>query len=187
MNAESYRRACEIFVVANLAKPDHPEVASIISQRIAQLWAEVASWSDEQVYLTVTDAARRRRFRDRNWGLRTVRLEDIAVWPGMGGLPLALTHGSVVDTARRIQDEGIPKNARRLRALVDAAERDPVGIERVCRALPLIAVEYSVLREEHPHSVTWVLDDGSHRAAVLALISSRADADVLIGIRKESG
>ena len=32
----------------------------------------------------------------------------------------------------------------------------------------------------------WALDDGSHRAVVLALISARMDVDVLIGMTKEA-
>lgn len=182
----TYRRACEIFVVGNMAKPSQSEAASIILDRIEQLLANVGSWSDERVYLAVTDEARRRRFAESVWDRRTVRLDDLAVWPRMGGLPSAATRGSAAETARSILENGMPQGASRLRALVEAARRDPPGIERVCRALPLIAVEYSMLFGDKRRLMPWALDDGSHRAVVLALISASMDVDVLIGMRKEA-
>lgn len=169
-----------------MAKPSQSEAASIILDRIEQLLANVGSWSDERVYLAVTDEARRRCFAESVWDRRTVRLDDLAVWPRMGGLPSAATRGSAAETARSILENGIPQGASRLRALVEAARRDPPGIERVCRALPLIAVEYSMLFGDKRRLMPWALDDGSHRAVVLALISASMDVDVLIGMRKEA-
>jgi hypothetical protein len=113
-----------------------------------------------------------------------VGLEDLAVWPRMGGLSSAATRGSAVETARHILESGLPQRARRLRSLVDVATSDPAGIERVCRALPLVAVEYGVLFEAQRRSLPWALDDGSHRAVVLALISPRLDVEVLTGVRR---
>jgi hypothetical protein len=178
------RRAFETFAVADMAKPRGPEAASITLSRIEQCLKDVTAWSDENVCLAVTDERRRRRFTHSSWGFGTVELDDLAVWPGMGGLPSAVTCGSALDTARRIRESGMPKRARRLRALVEAARTDPVGIERVCRALPLIAVEYDRLFQAHCRSIPWALDDGSHRAVVLALISARTNVDVLIGMRQ---
>lgn len=182
----TYRRACEIFVVGNMAKPRQPEAASVILGRIDQLLADVVSWSNERVCLAVTDEARRRRFIESVWDRATVGLDDLAVWPGMGGLPSAATRGSAAATAQHILENGIPQGASRLRALVEAARRDPPGIERVCRALPLIAVEYGVLFGAKRRHMPWALDDGSHRAVVLALISARMDVDVLRGMPKEA-
>ena len=175
------RQACETFVIANMAKPSQPEVASITLGRIEQLLVNVASWSNDRVFLTVTDDARRRRFIESVWVRATVGLNDLAVWPDMGGLPSAATQGSAAETARHILENGIPKGASRLRALVEAARRDPPGIERVCRALPLIAFEYGMLFGTKHRPTPWALDDGSHRAVVLALMSGRSDVDVLIG------
>jgi hypothetical protein len=186
LDAMTCRRACEVFVVADMAKPSQPEVASIILGQIEQLLANMVSWSNERVCLAVTDEARRRRFTESAWDRATVGLDDLAVWPRMGGLPSAATCGSAVETARHILENGIPPGASRLRALVEAARRDPPGIERVCRALPLIAVEYDVLFGAKRRLIPWALDDGSHRAVVLALISARKDVDVLIGMRKEA-
>lgn len=164
-----------------MAKPSQPEVASVILGRIEQLLVNVASWSSERVCLSVTDDARRRRFINSMWDRATVGLDDLAVWPDMGGLPSAATRGSATETARHILENGIPQGASRLRALVEAARRDPSGIERVCRALPLIAFEYGMLFGAKHRPTPWALDDGSHRAVVLALISSRSDVDILIG------
>jgi hypothetical protein len=186
LNAGTCRRACEIFVVANLAKPIQPEAAPVTLGRIEQLLADVVSWSNERVCLAVTDKARRRRFAESVWDRGTVGLDDLAVWPGMGGLPPAATRGSAAETARHILEKGIPQGAPRLRAFVEAARSDPLGIERVCRALPLIAVEYGMLFGAQRGLMPWALDDGSHRAVVLALISARMDVDVLIGMRKEA-
>jgi hypothetical protein len=182
----NYRRACEIFVVADMAKPSQPEEASIILDRIEQLVADVASWSNERVGLAVTDEARRRRFTESVWDSATVGLDDLAVWPRMGGLPSTATGGSATETAEHILEKGVPQGASRLRALVERARRDPHGTERVCRALPLIAVEYGVLFGTKRRLMPWALDDGSHRAVVLALISARKDVDVLIGMSKNA-
>jgi hypothetical protein len=186
VNAVTCRRACEIFVVGNMAKPSQPEAASIILGRIEQLLANVVSWPNERVCLAVTDEARRRRFTESVWDRRTVGLDDLAVWPRMGGLPSAATRGSAAETARHILENGIPQRASRLRPLIEAAKCDPPGIERVCRALPLIAVEYGMLFGAKRRLMPWALDDGSHRAVALALISARTDVDVLIGMRKEA-
>ena len=121
----TYRRACEIFVVSNMAKPSQPEAASIILDRIEQFLAKVGSWSDERVCLAVTDESRRHRFTESVWDRRTVGLDDLAVWPGMGGLPSAATRGSAAETARYILKNGIPQKASRLRTLVEAARRTP--------------------------------------------------------------
>lgn len=180
------RWACEVFVVSNMAKPSQPEAASVILGRIEQLLANVGSWSNERVCLAVTDEARRHRFSESVWDCRTVGLDNLAVWPGMGGLPFAATRGSAAEVARHILENGIPQRAARLRAFVEAARRDSPGIERVCRALPLIAVEYGMLFGAKRRLVPWALDDGSHRAVVLALISARMDVDVLIGMTKEA-
>jgi hypothetical protein len=169
-----------------MAKPSQPEGAAVTLGRIEQLLADVVSWSNERVCLAVTDQARRRRFAESVWDRGTVGLDDLAVWPGMGGLPFAATCGSAAETARHILEKGIPPGAPRLRALAEAARSDPPGIERVCRALPLIAVDYGVLFGAQRQLMPWALDDGSHRAVVLALISTRTDVDVLIGIRKEA-
>jgi len=182
----TYRRVCEIFVVGNMAKPSQPEAASIILSRIEQLLANVRSWSNERVCQAVTDEARRRRFTESVWDRRTVGLDDLAVWPRMGGLPSAATRGSAAEAAWHILESGIPQKASRLRTLVEAARRDSPGIERVCRALPLIAVEYGMLFGAKCPLMPWALDDGSHRAVVLALISARMDVDVLIGMTKEA-
>ena len=164
-----------------MAKPSRPEGASITLGRIEQLLVKVASWSNDRVCLAVTDDARRRRFIESVWDRAIVGLDDLAVWPDMGGLPSAATQGSAAETARHILQNGIPQGASRLRTLVEAARRDPPGIERVCRALPLIALEYSMLFGAKRRPTPWALDDGSHRAVVLALISGRSDVDVLIG------
>ncbi len=169
-----------------MAKPSQPEAASIILGRIEQFSANVVSWSNERVCLAVTDEARRRRFTESTWDRATVGLDNLAVWPGMGGLPAAATRGSAAETARHILESGIPQGASRLRALVEAARRDPPGIERVCRVLPLIAVEYGMLFGAKRRLMPWALDDGSHRAVALALISARMDVDVLIGTPKEA-
>jgi hypothetical protein len=169
-----------------MAKPTQPEAASVILDRIEQFLAKVGSWSNERVCLAVTDESRRHRFIESVWDRRTVGLDDLAVWPGMGGLPSAATRGSAAETARYILENGIPQRASRLRTLVEAARRDSHSIERVCRALPLIAVEYSMLFGVKRQLMPWALDDGSHRAVVLALISARMDVDVLIGTTKEA-
>jgi hypothetical protein len=182
----SYRRACEIFVVADRAKPSQPEESPVILGRIEQLLSDVVSWSNERVCREVTDEARRRRFTESVWASATVGLDDLTVWPRMGGLPFAATRGSAAETAQYIRKNGIPQGASRLRALVETARRDPPGIERVCRALPLIAVKYGVLFSGKRAPMPWALDDGSHRAVVLALISARPDVDVLIGIPGEA-
>jgi hypothetical protein len=187
LTAVTYRQACEIFVVANMAKPNRPEAASITLGRIEQLLENVVSWSNERVCRTVTDEARRRRLTGSVWDRGTVGLADLAVWPRMGGLPFAATRGSAAETARHITENGVPPGASRLRTLVAAARSDPAGIEQVCRALPLIAVEYGMLFRARRRVMPWALDDGSHRAVVLALISSRMDVDVLTGMRKEGG
>ncbi len=147
---------------------------------------EIAAWSDECVHLAVTDGARLCRFAASNWEIATLNLEDLAVWPRMGGLPLAATDGSPVETARYIRDNGIPSGASRMRAFADAARSDTSGVEGICRALPLIAMEYSRLFKSHSQRLLWGLDDGSHRAVILALISQRADVDVLIGTHKRT-
>jgi hypothetical protein len=184
LNVATYRQACDTFVVANMAKPERPEAASVTLERIRQLMKDVASWSDERVRLAVTDRARRCRFADSNWEIATLKLENLAVWPGMGGLPLAATHGSPVETARYIRDNGVPDSASRMRMFVDAARSDASGVEGICRALPLIAMEHSRLFKSHSHRLPWGLDDGSHRAVILALISRCTDVDVLIGTQR---
>ena len=166
-----------------MAKPRQPEAASITLGRIEQLLADVVSWSNDRICQAVTDDARRRRFSESSWQRRTAKLEDLAVWPGMGGLSPTATSGSAIDTARYIIDNGMPQDSRRLRAFVAAARDDPSGIERVCRTLPLIAVEYGMVRKEHGQSTPWVLDDGSHRAVVLACISPHVEVDVVTGMR----
>ena len=179
------RRTCEVFVVANMAKPSYPEASAVILALIEQLLKDVASWTDEEVYRSVTDEARRKRFAESSWRRTTVELTHLAVWPRMGGLPSIATRGSVIDTADYILKCGIPTSADRLRPLVDAARSDPNGIERVCRALPLIAVDYGMLRQDINRSAPWALDDGSHRAIALALISPQSNIDILVGTREE--
>jgi hypothetical protein len=184
LNVPTYRQACEIFAVANMAKPKRPEAASVTLERIEQLMQDVASWPDERIRLAVTDEARRCRFAESSWEIGTVKLENLAVWPRMGGLPSAATRGSPVETARYIRDNGLPEGASRLRIFVDAARSDASGCEKICRALPLIVMEHSRLFKTHSQRLPWGLDDGSHRAVVLALISRRPDVDVLIGIQR---
>jgi len=184
LSARTYRQVCDTFVVANMAKPKRPEAASITLARIRQLMEDVAAWPDERVHLAVTDRARRSRFAASNWEIAALNLEDLAVWPRMGGLPLAATDGSPVETARYIRDNGVPNSASRMRMFADAARTDASGVEGICRALPLIVMEYSRLFKSHSQRPLWGLDDGSHRAVILALISQRTDVDVLIGTQR---
>ena len=177
------RRVCETFAVADMSKPGRPEPADATLSRIGSSLETVRSWTDQRLWLAVTDEARRQRFADFTWHSAIVGLADLAVWPRMGGLPSGATEGSAVDTANYIRQNGIPQAAERLRMFAEAARRDAGGAERICRALPMIAVERGVLFEASPGGPPLALDDGSHRAVVLAMISSRADVEVLLGER----
>ena len=181
----SRRCACETFLIANAAKPHQSEAAPVTLHRIEQIRQDIAIWPDERLLLAVTDEARRRRFSAANWNCQLISLDDLAVWPRMGGLPDAATRGSAVDAARYVKDKGIPPGATRLGALVKAARGDPVGIEQVCRALPLITIERALFSDPSFHRTSWILDDGSHRAVTLALISSNPEVKVLAGTRRK--
>jgi hypothetical protein len=180
------RRVCETFAVADMSKPGRPESADATLGRIRHCLETVRSWTDRRLWLEVTDEARRQRFAGCAWYSVHVGLADLAVWPRMGGLPSAATEGSAVDTADYIRENGIPQAAGRLRMFAETARDDAAGAERICRFLPMIAVERSVLFKAAPGGPLLALDDGSHRAVVLAMISPRADVEVLVGTRPKS-
>jgi hypothetical protein len=169
-----------------MAKPSQREVASVTLGRIARLMQDVTSWSNERVCLAVADEARRHRYMESTWNTGLVRLDELSAWPQMGGLPSDATRGSVVETAQYIRENGLPKGADRLRRLIDAAKRDASGVEQICRALPLIALDHGRLFTARSQRTRWALDDGSHRAVLLALISKRTYVNALIGIHKEA-
>jgi hypothetical protein len=179
------RRVCETFAVANMSKPGRPESPDATLGRIWHSLETVRSWTDQRLWLEVTDEARRQRFAECTWHSANVGLGDLAVWPRMGGLPSAATGGSAVDTAHYIWDNGIPRAAERLRTFAETVRHDAAGAERICRALPMIAVERNVLFAAAPGRPPLALDDGSHRAVILAMISPCADVEVLVGTRPE--
>jgi hypothetical protein len=67
----------------------------------------------------------------------------------------------------------------------ETARDDAVGAEQICRALPVIAIERSMLFETDSLGPPLALDDGSHRAVILAMISPHTDVEALVGARME--
>lgn len=140
-----------------------------VTRRIRASVAALEGIDLDQLLERVQDAARRQRFASLRWRFRAIRLNSIGAWPGMGGLPLTWTAGPITDTARLVEERGCPTNAARLRQLVAWRRRAPAAALAFCEALPLIAVREGILNETLREKVTYCLDDGSHRALILAL------------------
>jgi hypothetical protein len=116
------------------------------------------------------DSQRLRRLSAFTFAPDEVRLARLRPWPGMGGLPCQWTDvGNVVDVAARVNVYGVPAAATRLEQMWTWARHHRAQALSWLRRLPLIAIPEF-------HARAWIstspltLDDGSHRAVVLALL-----------------
>jgi hypothetical protein len=124
------------------------------------------------------------------WTEQLLPLEQLRVWPEMGGIPLASCHGSVVDVAARLHQDGIPAGSHLhefIRLTAEEAERERI----VCwlSRLPLIAFSGAALASSEQYAFAWsasehatafALDDGSHRGLLLSLLGT-THARVFVG------
>jgi hypothetical protein len=87
----------------------------------------------------------------------------------MGQLPRPWTAGDITRTARLVDAQGCPAGASRLRQFMAWRLRAPAVSLAFCEELPLIAVPERILNATSTRRVHYCLDDGSHRALMLAL------------------
>lgn len=132
------------------------------------------------------DPERSRRLGAFVFTAREVPLARLRPWPGMGGLSREWTDtGSVVDVAARVRANGVPAGADRLEELWTWARKQPTQALIWLRRLPLIVLPEFHARAPMP-AAPLTLDDGSHRAVVLALLGE-ATASCWVGDNPSPG
>jgi len=174
--------AAATFLVADALKPTRGEtIAAIRSRAVAAQEAAVAG-AGALARLGVHDPERAHRYGALTWSVRTMSLAQVRVWPGMGGLPLPWCAGSVDDVAARLAAGRVPASASRLVAMLSATG-DLARHEAISwlTFLPLLVVPDALLHDHLPHPGSpWALDDGCHRAVLLALLAV-GSVSVLVG------
>jgi hypothetical protein len=160
-------KAEEMVRLADQFKPNGRPVATLLA-----LLDELEGSDRDRIVapLPPGDPERLRRLSAFTFVPEEVALTRLRPWPGMGGLPRRWTDaGSVVDLAAQVRAHGVPPRAYRLDEMWTWARLHRAEALVWLRRLPLIAIP-----EFHPRvpvtPAPLTLDDGSHRAVVLALL-----------------
>ncbi len=127
------------------------------------------------------DPRRLLRYNTARWCATTLRLEDLSVWPGMGGLPSAWCKESVRETGERVSATPEALGGTRFANFMETIVNHPDEMRAVVQALPLIAFREDELRPGSTRSTPFTLDDGCHRALALALVAADEPVRVLLG------
>ena len=154
------------FLRAEAGKPQSGETSDERHLRLAAYVHQLQASTRDEMTGQVKDETRRQRFTEWTWRLDRLPLTDVGPWPRMGGLPADWTKGSVLDTAQLIRTHGCPRTAERLAHLIAAI--DTTNLHEL-EDVPLLACPSGELFPTNPRRVPWTLDDGSHRAVLLAL------------------
>lgn len=159
--------ADDIVRLADRLKPGHESV-----EELAALLDDIERWDREQIeaQLRPGDPVRRTRLAGFTFTPAEVPLSHLRPYPGMGGLPRAWTDGgSVADTAHIVAARGVPNSALRLDRMWEWARTHRAQAPHWLTSLPLIALPEYHARAPLP-AMPLTLEDGSHRAVVLAML-----------------
>ena len=175
-----------VFAVADALNSDCEPFASAEDRlkRLDQVRNQVGSWSLERLLdSNGLNRARVERYERASWTRELVSLDALAVWPGAGGLPLSICGCSVIATAERVMH--LPNLPPRLARFIESMNSDSAATVALCGAIPLIAMSECLIHRVPRPGVELSLDDGSHRAIVLALHAPSTPVAMLVGRRLE--
>ena len=174
--------AATTFLVAEALKPREGEKIADLRLRVDDAAASVRRGAGALALLSDRDPVRSRRYGLLTWRRRRLPLDEMRVWPGMGGLPDSWCEGSVAEVAGRLRREEAPESATRLRSMLALiGQLDREDLTTWLAYLPLLVVPDAVLHGRSPHpTAPWGIEDGSHRAVMLSLLDVES-VPVLVG------
>ena len=156
-----------VFRTAEQCKPDN-----LARDRLS--FQTVIDWPNPDLEFAIRgrdiNEDRLSRFADYRFVFLPIPMTQIRAWPRAGGLPADWTdQHSIGDLGKMLRDPGIsvPDNAVRLRSILDFS-RDTRNLDQL-RLIPSIALPEFHGQRSKMETVPWTLDDGSHRALVLAM------------------
>jgi hypothetical protein len=164
--------AARAFLLANELKPREGESFSSLCGRAKEALVAFDDGDTCIFMLTERDERRARRYGDLYWRLTTLDLAEVTVWPGMSRLDPALTEGSVLEVAERLQGKQLPHEVERLSRLLRLS--DEIGVAAAIEwmtLLPLLGMPDGVLHQRVVAPLQyWTLDDGCARSVALATL-----------------
>ena len=172
-----------VFLLAEQCKPANLDLREVSFEQVLS-WGNprLEQWLDGY---RITDEHRRNRYEGHSFVLLPLPLSEVRLWPGAGGLPKDWTDSkSVRDLADWLTGPDasrIPPEAERLNQMRDSVARELVALEQLS-VIPAIALpEFHGARRQELAGVPWTLDDGGHRALMLAMHGHK-DLWCLVGI-----
>ena len=172
------------FGVNELCKPDNLQMEGLTFETVVR-WKDLRR---EFAFLKrEINRDRRERFSDHRFVLMPIPMAEIRMWPRAGGLPAEWTDQySIAELGRilRTGDMIVPDDASRLRDMLEFATGHN-RLDLLRSTLPIALPEFHADRKELKNT-PWTLDDGSHRALVLAM---HGDTHLwcLAGFKREEG
>ena len=164
--------AARTFLLAEALKPATGEAFAELLHRADTTSSSVPTGADALLALAERDPTRAGFYSTLTWTRKQLPLLTLRAWPAMGGLPDSWCQGSIAETAEFVRRQGVPESATRLQQLVSLQQQvDRDELVQWLSNVPLLVVPETLLHQRplHPTAI-WAVDDGSHRAIVLALL-----------------